>query len=280
MKTFKTVAFIAILTSILYSCQNDELFEPEPAQEVPAEVLLKIQQLGVNTTGVIPYTQELPDGTKEFGWLSHDIFLSHDDILNMPNLPSSEDEVTQKLYRTNNLVRVPNNGRRVITVRGRNLNRNLRRGLRRAVANYNNLNLKFRLELSFGNNNGGKNIVVFSNSSNNQGGVAGFPRNGNPFNRVEIDGGSSSLPLGAIEHLMTHELGHCFGLRHSDFGTRSSCPPFLQGNEGAGSIGAVFIPGTDGSVDSQSSVMRACFRINETGNFFRQDRVGLRRLYQ
>ncbi|WP_299443897.1 M57 family metalloprotease [uncultured Aquimarina sp.] len=279
MKTFKTFTLVVILTTFLYSCQTNEDIESENTQEVPTEVLLKLQKLGVNTTGVISYTQELPDGTKELGWLSHDIFLSHDDIKNMPDLPSSEDEITQKLYRTNNLVNVPNNGQRVITVRGRSLNRNLRRGLRRAVANYNNLNLKFRLELSFGNNNGGKNIVVFSNSSNSQGGVAGFPRNGNPFNRVEIDGGSSSLPIGAIEHLMTHELGHCVGLRHSDFGTRSSCPPFLQGNEGAGSIGAVFIPGTDGSTDSQASVMRACFRVNESGNFFRQDRVGLRRIY-
>ena len=279
MKIFKTFTLVVILTTFLYSCQTNENIESENTQEVPTEVLLKLQKLGVNTTGVIAYTQELPDGTKELGWLSHDIFLSHDDIKNMPDLPTSEDEATQKLYRTNNLVTVPNNGQRVITVRGRSLNRNLRRGLRRAVANYNNLNLRFRLELSFGNNNGGKNIVVFSNSSNGQGGVAGFPRNGNPFNRVEIDGGSSSLPLGAIEHLMTHELGHCVGLRHSDFGTRSSCPPFLQGNEGAGSIGAVFIPGTDSSTDSQASVMRACFRVNESGNFFRQDRVGLRRIY-
>ncbi|MFD2564643.1 M57 family metalloprotease [Aquimarina rubra] len=279
MKTFKTFALIAILTTFLFSCQNNETVQSENIQEVPTAVISKLQKLGVNTTGVIPYTQELPDGKKEDGWLSHDIFLSHDDIKNMPDLPSSEEEFSQKLYRTNNLVSVPSSGRRVITVRGRSLSQNLRRGLRRAVANYNNLNLRFRLELSFGNNNGGKNIVVFSNSSNGQGGVAGFPRNGNPFNRIEIDGGSTTLPIGAIEHLMTHELGHCFGLRHSDFGTRSSCPPFLQGNEGAGSIGAVFIPGTDPSSNSQTSVMRACFRVNESGNFFRQDRVGLRRLY-
>ncbi|WP_378183468.1 M57 family metalloprotease [Aquimarina sp. SS2-1] len=279
MKTFKTFAIIATLTILLFSCQNNEINQSEDIQEVPNEVISKLQKLGVNTTGVVPHTQLLPDGQKEDGWLSHDIFLSHDDIKNMPDLPSSEEEFSQKLYRTNNLVRVPSSGQRVITVRGRSLSSNLRRGLRRAVANYNNLNLRFRLELSFGNNNGGRDIVVFSNSSNGQGGVAGFPRNGNPFNRVEIDGGSTTLPIGAIEHLMTHELGHCFGLRHSDFGTRSSCPPFLQGNEGAGSIGAVFIPGTDPSSNSQASVMRACFRINESGNFFRQDRVGLRRLY-
>lgn len=280
MKNLKNIALIAVVVSFLFSCEKKEEIDTELKQVVPVKVLEKFQKLGVNSYGTVPYIQELPDGNKESGWLSHDIFLSKNDIMNIPDLPAAGEETQAKLYRTNNLVRVPRRGERVITIRGQRLDSRFRRGLTAAVRNFNDLRLKFRLELSFGNS-GRSDIVVFQNSSSDAAAVAGFPRNGNPFNRVELDRGARSLSSGLIEELITHELGHCFGLRHSDFRTRSSCNRGIVDEESfPNSPGAIYIPGTDRNTDSQRSVMTSCYGRSATGNFFSQDRTALRRLYR
>ncbi len=283
MTNFKTFAISAMACVFLFSCQDSEDVENEISQDVENEIINKFIKLGVNPAGITPYTKKLPDGTSEKGWLAHDIFLSEEDINNMSDLPLKSDDVTIKLFRSFELVNVPNSGQRTITIRGVNLDNRLQIGLQRAVDNYNQLGLGFIMALSFGNTTANSEIVVFASNNPGNGAVAGFPRNGNPHNSIEIFRDvSSNNTLGSIEHLMTHELGHCFGLRHSDLRTRSSCPPNLQGDEQASAdgiaLGAVFIPGTDPDGNSQTSVMRACFG-NETGNFFNQDIVGLRAIY-
>lgn len=275
MKNFKFLALAILSLAVLNSCQKNEL-EPQidtNAQEAPEHVIQKFRDLGVNPSGgVEPHTILDNNDQKVSGWLSGDIFLSKDDIINMPILPKEESAENEKLFRTRNLVRVPRNGQRTLRIRAVGLNSRLQTGLNRAIQNYNQLNLRFRMQLV--NNRADITVRTFNGPA---GGSAGFPSRGNPFGTVNIGSGSTNLSLGTIEHLMTHELGHCVGLRHSDFRIRFGCPN--PGNEGDAGIGAIFIPGTSSTGRNLNSVMRACFTGNENGNFKQEDRVGLRRIY-
>jgi hypothetical protein len=86
-----------------------------------------------------------------------------------------------------------------------------------------------------------------------------------------------------------HEIGHCLGLRHSDwYDTRGSCG---QGNGGQQTslyyddgrpIGYFHIPGTPADAyDDLNSVMTACtsLRIEVTGEFSAYDKIALQYLF-
>jgi hypothetical protein len=110
------------------------------------------------------------------------------------------------------------------------------------------------------------------------GGQAGFPANLQPFGQIIIGGGLNTFPLGTVTHVITHELGHCFGFRHSDFYNRAiSCG--LGGNEGPADVGANLIPGTPGDAVVGGSIMNACFRNSEIGEFTASDIVSLNAMY-
>jgi hypothetical protein len=71
-------------------------------------------------------------------------------------------------------------------------------------------------------------------------------------------------------------MGHCIGFRHTDYKKRSSCGP--GAGEQAGSIGAVWIPGTPTNVSgSYDSWMMAC--TNGNPNFNADDVIALQYVY-
>lgn len=110
------------------------------------------------------------------------------------------------------------------------------------------------------------------------GGSSGFPSGGLPFPTINIGGGLSTFSVDTIEHVITHEIGHTLGFRHSDFFNRSiSCG--LGGNEGDGGVGAILIPGTPSGATVGGSIMNSCFRSVETGEFTATDLTALRALY-
>src|SRR5690606_13131145 len=70
---------------------------------------------------------------------------------------------------------------------------------------------------------------------------AGFPSGGLPHDLIKMGDQIPNYGMNVLRHVWMHELGHCLGLRHTDYFNRSlSCGE--GGNEGAGSVGAEYIP--------------------------------------
>jgi hypothetical protein len=126
----------------------------------------------------------------------------------------------------------------------------------------------------------GCNAVIRARVSSGTGGSAGFPSGGLPFNTINIGSGlnSGTFSVDTVEHVMTHELGHCIGFRHSDWFNRSiSCGS--GGTEGAGTVGAIHISGTPTGATVGGSLMNSCFRNSESGEFTSSDLTAVNTLY-
>ena len=156
------------------------------------------------------------------------------------------------------------------------LDNTMRTALQWAVNNYNRLNIGLNFTLAYGTNTGAYDMVVYRTSGGG-GGSAGFPSGGNPYKWINILSGTSSYGTNTTEHVITHEMGHCLGLRHTDYFNRSlSCGS--GGNEGSGGVGAIHIPNTPTGFDA-NSVMLSCFSANEDGEFGFYDEVAPEYLY-
>lgn len=183
-------------------------------------------------------------------------------------------------FRTNNLVTGSNRTVDIIgyTGGGFALSSKAQTALQWAVNNYNRISgSALRFNLTFGTNYGNKDMVVYDNSANNpgvSGGVAGFPSNGLPNKFVQIYG-LEGLDTNTNEHVITHEIGHSIGFRHSDYYDRASCGS--NQNEGTAGVGAIQLPGTP--TRDFDSIMQACFGAGEDGEFSSNDVVALQAMY-
>ncbi len=240
------------------------------------EIINHVESHAVDLKDLEQVTIERPDGTvDEVYMLEGDIEITEEQLREIKNTM----EAGLKQYRTSNLVRSP----QTITDTGLSgygggfdLSNRMRTGLRWAINNYNRLNIGLTFNLSFSSNLNAD-IVVYRNPNNSgAGGSAGFPSGGNPYKWVQIYTGMDSYSNNVNEHVMTHEIGHCLGLRHTDYFSRASCGQ--NTNEGSGGVGAIHIPGTPTGID-WNSIMLACFSSNEDGEFGFYDEVALEFLY-
>ncbi len=283
MKKIKFIAMLFIATLVFVSCQNEDTLDNKDAtstEKYPV-IVSKLQKMHFNTSDLKAVDITLPDGTKQDGFqFENDIVLSREQIMNM----KMGGDITTKQYRTYNLVSTPWwGGKRTIKIMGYygagtgsyGLNYKERVGLVWAVGNYNALNLKIRFSLTWGRNYGPQDMLVYHLPRSGAGGVSGFPSGGKPYKWVRV-WGLNGYSYNVNEHVITHEIGHAVGFRHTDYFNRASCGQ--NANEGSAGVGAVHIPGTPWGID-WNSVMLACFNANESGEFGYYDKVALNYLY-
>ncbi|GAA0557592.1 M57 family metalloprotease [Chitinophaga japonensis] len=269
-----TYMLAACLTAgaLFVSCQKESAEQDAPAAtEVSPEVLGQISARGFSTAGVRKV---------EGGYLVEgDILLEEQDLASTPASPNLRiAEVEQ--YRTYNLVsKLP----RTITVRVSNLPDAYVQGTDEAIARYNALNLQLKFQRTTARK---ADITIEGFYEGPSGGFitlgsAGFPsKNGSPYRKISMnthpDAYGANPDVLYVASVIQHEMGHCIGFRHTDYMNRAfSCGS--GGNEGAGNVGAVHIPGTPTGPD-RASWMLAC---SDGGNrtFNSNDVVALDYLY-
>lgn len=275
-----TAASAALVFCGVTACNDTANVTPQQSM-ITDEVKKEFTSLGFDVSDLTT-TQGMPtldpDNSIKY-LLEGDLIVSREDLDNMlagEYVDNGEPKFEQ--YRTTNLV----SQGRTINVIGytgadaNGLDSKMRTGLQRAVNNFNALNINLTFTLTFGTNFNPFDIVVFRVGGSG-GGAAGFPSNGNPFKWVQVQSGTSNFSTDVVEHVITHEIGHSVGLRHTDYFNRSiSCGQ--GGNEGSAGVGAIHIPGTPTGADLES-IMLACFSSNETGEFSQFDRIALEFLY-
>ena len=182
---------------------------------------------------------------------------------------------TAEQYRTTNLVGTAVTKICINPTSTFNSYARLSQGLDLAIANYNGLGL--RIYFARGPSTGCT-ANITAQTTTGSGGSAGFPSGGYPYGTINIGTGLNTYSVDVNEHVITHELGHAIGFRHSDYYNRAiSCGS--GGNEGDSGVGAIHISGTPTTATVGGSIMNACFRSTETGEWTSSDITALNYLY-
>ena len=261
-----------ITTSTSMEVDQPSELVTEPITEETIEFL---NQTSVSLDDAELTTMQYPDGTTEEVYIIEgDITLTGEELRTIQETIGNAERQAHTYQLCNNYQTID-----IIGYTGNNssgLTYNMQVGLSWAVANYNSLNIGLNFNLTFGTNYSSKDIVVYRVANGQSGGVAGFPySNGQPYKWVRIYSGLDNAAYNTCEHVIGHEIGHCLGMRHTDWSTRASCG---QSGEAANPTGAVHIPGTPLSWDA-NSLMLACFGCCEDGEFGYYDRVALEYMY-
>jgi hypothetical protein len=179
-------------------------------------------------------------------------------------------------YRTTNLVGTNVTKICVIPTSQFNSYSRLSAGLDLAIANYNSQGLRITFARGSATD---CTATISARTMNGTGGSAGFPSGGKPYGTINIGTGLQNYSDDVNEHVITHELGHCIGFRHTDYYNRAISCGGSASNEGASNVGAIHIPGTPTDARVGGSIMNSCFRSTESGEWSSSDKTALDYLY-
>ncbi|WP_338869273.1 zinc-dependent metalloprotease [Myxococcus stipitatus] len=186
------------------------------------------------------------------------------------------DHGTQEQYRTTNLVSTGVTKICVNPTAAFNSYSRLSQGLDLAIGNYNSLGLSFTLARG---PTTGCSANITAQTMSGAGGSAGFPSGGLPYGVINIGTGLQSYSVDVNEHVITHEIGHTIGFRHSDYYNRAISCGGSATNEGSAGVGAILINGTPATATVGGSIMNSCFRSTESGEWTSSDITALNVLY-
>ncbi|GAB2830307.1 zinc metalloprotease [Ferruginibacter profundus] len=268
----KKILVFSLITASLYSCKKTANTETT-ADPISAEVKAKITNLGFSAANV----QKTDDGYLVEG----DIELT-DELLNSTPNQTLLRIAGNEQYRTTNLVTgLP----RVIKINVSNLGTAFIQGTDLAIARYNALGLKMTFQRV---TSGASNITIKGFNQGPSGGYitlgsSGFPTsNGNPYGTIKMNTNQyaygTNPDVNYVGSVIQHELGHCIGMRHTDYYDRSYSCGGAATNEGASNIGAILIPGTPSTANA-GSWMLACSNGGDR-TFNSNDIIGLNYLYK
>jgi hypothetical protein len=254
----------------MFSCKKETAKQP-PQDNIPSKVIAKIKAEGFSTHNI----RKVKGGYIVEG----DIFLSNDWLNQKQNGKTLLIAKTEQ-YRSNNLVTISGVTRQV-TVSISGFPQVYTDALDEALARYNALNLR----LTFQRVASGAELNIIQEDlpgstlgqsggyPTDQGNIAAFP--------IKLDAiAIGSFPSQAfIATVIAHEIGHCIGLRHTDYLDRTfSCSGDPNPNEGPQAEGAIHIPGTATAANADSWML-ACIPPNIDRPFTYNDIQALQYLY-
>jgi hypothetical protein len=261
----KKILYISAIAVVLFSCSKNE--QPADDQKIPDDILTAIESAGFSKEGVM---------REEGGYIVEgDIFISDQDIRKSGGWGTITIANTEQ-YHTTNTVSVGST--RTITVSlSSKFPSSYGAGLYEAVRRYNaeNLSLKFQQVSSKADIS----IVV---GNGNYIASAGFPSSqGDPYYQVKLNSRylGSNPGTNFLATILTHEIGHCIGYRHTDYMDRSFSCGGSAYNEGESSVGAIHIPGTPTDPE-ENSWMLSCISRGVDRPFTSNDKTALSYLYK
>lgn len=273
MKKMMTHMIACVAIAVVFTaCKKDA--KQTPKEEISPATLSQLRALGLNTDGA----QKVDEGYLVEG----DIIITPDQL---NGLPTSNELIyaNEEHYRTTNLVNPTSYPTIRVAISSSSASHTaaFTAALDEAIRRYNAENLRIRFQRV----SSGQHITInaYYQVSNTLG-SAGFPTSsGAPYNTVRMNTywystSTGSTNVNYIATIMSHEIGHCIGFRHTDYMNRSYSCGGSAVNEGSAGVGAIYIPGTS-SGPSANSWMLACVGNNQNRPFTSGDRTALNYVY-
>ncbi|MBO9729219.1 MAG: hypothetical protein J7623_11335 [Chitinophaga sp.] len=255
----------------MYSCKKNDAPKQNQTKEIPQEVLTAIKNQGFSTNGVVRFK----DGYVVEG----DIFLTDSSLAKKATFTTLKRGETEQ-YRTTQLV---TNLPRTIKVYVSGLGTDYVNATNDAIQRYNDLRLG-GLTFTRVTNSTDADITIsgFYDPYTPVNASSGFPTaNGNPYSSISVNTArffQSNTPGYWAASVIQHELGHCIGMRHTDYMNRAFSCGFGGAESDPNNVGAIYIPNTLTGVESESWML-ACMPDGISRSFTVYDIFALSYLY-